>query len=359
MVIQHYTASTKTMYRQTIRLFLEFLQDKSVAGVTHLDIRNFIARLSEDGASIVSARRHVAALRRFYDFLNLGGVVSYVAPRLVTVRMTPKKTPPHLSEEEALRLIAAAQTPREKALVEFLYGTGCRLGEVRSLRVEDVDVRNRTARVTGKFGKSRVVLLTQSAATALRNYICGRKTGYVFQQDYPVPTGTLSGAGGVWVARWRDYGKPGGPIVHKYLGNSHVVSYERAKEVFDRFLRDAAPVLARPKSNAPLCQTLVDQLLRRLAYRAGLKRATAHMLRHSFATHLYENGADLVAIQTLLGHVDISTTAVYARISPFKLAETFERCHPLGAQHCKAAERKEANEAQKQTDVAEKKPEKD
>lgn len=260
MVIQHYTTETKALYRKTIGLFLDFLKDKSLARVTHYDVRNFIAKLSENGTSINCARRHVAALRRFYDFLNLGGVVSYVAPRLLIVRQTPKKTPPHLSEEEMQRLIAAARTPRERALIEFFYGTGCRMGEVRRLRVEDVDLRHRTARVTGKFGKSRVVLMTESAAKALRGYVGKRKTGYVFQQDRPLQEGHLAAGNGVWTAVWRDYSKPGYPRVQKYIGSAHIISQERAKEAFDRLRKEIAP-------DAPISLSAADNLFSLAAIR--------------------------------------------------------------------------------------------
>lgn len=344
MVIQHYTTQTKANYRQTIRLFLDFLKDKSLTRVTHYDIRNFIAKLSENGISINCARRHVAALRRFYDFLNLGGVVSYVAPRLLIVRQTPKKTPPHLSEEEMQRMIAAAQTRRERALIEFFYGTGCRMGEVRRLRVEELDLRHRTARVTGKFGKSRVVLMTESAADALRDYVGNRKTGYVFQQDRPPQRGCLAAYNGAWTARWRDYSKPGYPKIQRYIGSAHIISFERAKEAFDRLRKEIGPGLSRPKSTEPLTQTAVGTIIRCMGSRAGLSRAHPHMIRHSFATHLYENGADLLALQTLMGHVDISTTATYARVSAFKLVDTFERCHPLGSQHWRMGRKESPSE---------------
>jgi site-specific recombinase XerD len=335
MVIQHYCLATKYAYRQTIRLFIEFLGEKSVVGVTQNDVRNFIAYLSDNGASLNSARRHLLALRQFYDFLNLGGVVNYVAPRLVTVRQTPRKIPPHLSEDEVLRLIEVAKTSREKALVEFFYGTGCRMKEVRHLQVQDIDLSARTARVIGKFDKMRIVLLTESAAAALRNYIADRKTGYVFQQDYPPQAGFLSASGGSWIAIWNEYGRPGQGYqrIRKSLGNIRMVSRARAEVAFNELIANAS--LTRPFRNKPLTSTSVGNVLRRLAHRAGLVRATAHMLRHSFAMHLYERGADLGAIQTLLGHVEIETTALYARVSAFRLVDIFEQCHPLGTKHVK------------------------
>lgn len=341
LVIQQYSKGTKYVYRQSVRLFIEFLRDKAVVDVTHLDVRRFMLFLAKDGVSITSARRHLRALRKFYDFLNLGGLVNYVAPRLVTVRATPSKTPPHLSEGEVLRVIAVAQTLREKALVHFIYATGCRLGEVRCVRVQDVDLDGRTARVTGKFGKTRVVLLTSSASDALRAYIGERKVGNVFQQDYRRQRGCLVNHCGQWQAKWTDHEMPGrGEFRTKRLGQIRTVSYERAKAAFDELMASAH--LDRPKRTEPLTNATIGAIMRALASRAGLTRVTAHMLRHSFATHLYEHGADVLAIQTLLGHVSTSTTARYARVSAFRLVEIFERCHPLEMNYVKAPQASES-----------------
>jgi integrase/recombinase XerD len=335
MLVQHYSVGTQYMYKQSIRLFIAFLKDKSAVQVSHLDVRRFLLYLSEHGVSLIGARKHLLSLRRFYDFLNLGGLVSYVAPRLVTVRVTPTKVPPHLSEEEVRRFIAATQSLRERALVEFFYGTGCRVSEARCLRVPDLDLEARTARVTGKFGKTRIVLVTKSAADALRNYIGNRESGFVFQQDYKRQAGVLSGKGYMWYGRWNDYADQGQRrTVRKYFGSTRLVTRERAKEAFDEAIKGAC--LGRPKRNAPLTVTSVGNILRRIGRRAGLTRSNAHILRHSFATHLYERGADIVAIQRLMGHVEIATTAVYAQVSAFRLVDIFERCHPLGTEHAKA-----------------------
>jgi site-specific recombinase XerD len=336
MRIQHYSEGTKYLYRQSIRLFLEFLKDKSAAQVTHLDVRKFLLSLSENGVSLHSARKHLLSLRRFYDFLNLGGLVSYVAPRLVRVRIAPRRVAPHLSEQETRRLIAAAKTLREKALTEFFYGTGCRMTETRSLQIRDLDLNARVARVTGKFRKTRTVLLTQSAANALRDYIGSRETGYVFQQDYPSQKGVLTCGGGVWCGSWTEYSNGDRPNrIRRYFGRSDIVSREKAQAAFDQSRKNAC--LIRPKRNAPLTSTAIGTVLRKIASRAGLTRVTAHMLRHSFATHLYERGADLIAIQTLLGHAHIRTTADYAHASAFKVADVFERCHPLGLKHAQSS----------------------
>jgi integrase/recombinase XerD len=338
MVAQQYSAATKSMYRQTLRLFVEFLKHKSLTDVSHLDVRRFMLHLSENRVSLDSARRHLHGLRRFYDFLNLGGLVNYVAPRLVKLRRTPRKSVPHLSEEEVRRLIRAAETPRDKALVEFFYATGCRLGEVCQLQMKDVNLNERTARVTGKYGKSRIVLLTESAADALRMYVRGRDSGYAFQTEYPLQTGFVFRHNGAWLGRWSDYGKPGGGVRKtRYLGALSMVSREEAQAELAEMLRHAC--LARPKKNTPLSTVTVGWLIRRLGRKAGLPRAHAHLLRHAFAMHLHENGADLTAIKILLGHVRIETTAAYAELSAFRLADVFERCHPLGRYHVKGSPR--------------------
>src|ERR1700733_10614319 len=171
MVILHYSLATKYLSKQSLRLFVEFLKVKLIVDVTHWDVRRFMLYLSEGGGSLICARKHLVSLRRFYDFLNLGGLVTYVAPRLVSIRQTPPKIPPQFSVEEIRRLISSAETLRDKAIVQFFYASGCRMTELRVLKVQDIDLDARNARVTGKYGKTRVVLLTHAAAEALRNYI--------------------------------------------------------------------------------------------------------------------------------------------------------------------------------------------
>lgn len=334
LILQHYSKGTNYVYRQSVRLFVQFLGDKAATKVTHIEVRKFMLYLAENRCSIFSACRHLQGVRRFYDFLNLGGLVSYVAPRLVAIRSLPSKIPPHLSEKEVRRLIAASKTPREIALTEFFYATGCRLGEGLRLTMQDLDLDARTARVTGKFGKSRIVLLTRTAAEALRTYIAEEKMGYVFRQDYSPQEGTLVLHHGKWTGRWQDHGSPTGTTYHsKILGEERTTSREAAQASLNAILASAC--VGRPKRKEPLTNATIATVIRKIAHRAGLNRATAHMLRHSFATHLYENGADVFAIQTLLGHVRTETTVRYLRVSAFRLVEVFERCHPLGIYHDK------------------------
>lgn len=151
---------------------------RSLARAKHTDIRLFIAQASENGATLGSVYRHLGILRQFYDFLNLGGVVDYVAPRFVRLRLPWHQRPRVLSEAQVRQLISATRTPRERALIEFFYSTGCRLNEARHIKIENIDFVARQARVRGKLRKLRLVLLAESASTAVRNYIGNRTIGY-------------------------------------------------------------------------------------------------------------------------------------------------------------------------------------
>ena len=127
LTVQHYSNGTKRSYMRTVQFYLQFLGKKALMTATHLDVRLFIARLSGQGATLSRAYFHLQVLRGFYDFLNLGGLVSYVAPRLIKIRRPPKLLPRLLSEYQVRQLIAATRTPRDRALIEFFYGTGCRM----------------------------------------------------------------------------------------------------------------------------------------------------------------------------------------------------------------------------------------
>lgn len=326
----HYAPHTRRTYGRTVRLFREFLGSRSMASVNHLEIRQFMTRVTEDGATWLTTYNHLGTLRQFYDFLNLGGVVSYVAPRLVKIRPPTKRLLPILSEKEVQRLIAATKTLRERALVEVFYGTGCRLREVSHLRMNDVDLAARTARVTGKFQKTRVVLLTEGSISALRAYVGDRRSGFVFREDRPIPRGSLVITEGFWVARWKVYHRRfrKGSQKTKCLGRVDKMSSSEAKQEFDGLLKGVN--LVCPAIDRPLSNTAIRVILMQIGERAGLRNVGAHLLRRSFATHLYDHGAGLEVIQALLGHVYLQTTIQYTRLSTSRLLKTFEKCHPRG-----------------------------
>lgn len=324
----HYARNTQRIYRKVIRRFIDFLEDKSAATVTHTDVRLFLARISEDGASLGTVYRQIGVLRLFYDFLNLGGVVSYVAPRLVKLRRPWWNSLPALTEAQVQNLIEATLTLRDRALVEFFYATGCRLNEVIHLKVENVDLEGRTAVIRGKLGKVRTVLLTKNAAAALRAYVGNRRSGFVFQQERPIVKGCLTTANGKWLSLWPDYSGPERVRRRKYHGGINDLTYEEARKKHEELM--AGYNLVRPAKTCSLSKMAVQKAIQNIAKRAGLKRVSPHTLRRTFATHLYDHGAGVEVIKALMGHVWIHTTLKYARISTDRLAKTFDQCHPRG-----------------------------
>lgn len=335
MVALHYNVSTRHYAQRVLGRFDEFLKEKAISDVTHHEIRAFLTHLSGFGATLDTVYRHLGVLRRFYDFLNMGGVVSYVPPRFIRLKRGKQSDLPILSESEVQRLLAGARTLRDRALIEFIYGTGCRLREATHLRVEDINFENRCARVHGKFGRVRTVFLPKSTIGALRSYVGKRTTGYVFLDAIPSQKACLSVVEGAWVAKWVDYGRrdPSGFFQHrrKTLGRVDELSPEAAEEKLKELVKGVC--LTRPGHDRPLTNSTVLDVLNRVGLRVGLKNVGVHVLRRSFATHLYDHGATVEIIKALLGHVYLGTTLGYTRLSRRHLAKAIDERHPLALPH--------------------------
>ena len=328
MIAMHYAQVTKHMYGKTIERFVEFMGTRSIADANHEDIRRYIAHISEKGPSLETVHKELGTLRLFYDFLHLGGVVHYVAPRFVRLRRPWFERPAPLSKSQVQRLLQATRSLRERALVEFFYGTGCRLSETAQLRVEDIDFDAKIALVVGKLGKKRIVLLTQSAIEALRAYLGERKSGIVFQKDLPIQKGCLTTHHGKWCSFWKEYRKRGAKGHRKRVVHGEVsqLSPEEARRKHEALM--ATRHLIRPFRSVALSKMAIQEMVKRISDRAGLRRVSPHTLRRTFATHLFENGASMEIVKTLLGHAWISTTMKYVRIGADRLAKDYERCHP-------------------------------
>ena len=242
--------------------------------IDHLLIRAFLARLHRGGVKKVSAARKLAALRTFFRFLAREGVVTKNPARALLSPRRERKMPHHLEPEEMERLLAAddgtPSTVRGRAILELLYATGIRCSELVGLDLEHLDLEGRMVRVLGKGRKERVVPFGHPAADALRAWLTHRlatkpKTGAVF----------VNARGG---------------------------------RFSDRSVR-----------------TLVSRRVREIALQKGL---SPHGLRHSFATHLLQRGADLRAIQELLGHASLSTTQRYTHVDTRHLLDIYRKTHP-------------------------------
>jgi integrase/recombinase XerD len=264
-------------YRRDLAAAARWL-GRPLASAATEELERYLAELRAAGLASATVARRAAALRSFFRYLALiGARQDNPAAELELPRRT-RRLPRTLSVGEVARLIdaAAGTTPRalrDRALVELLYGAGLRVSEAVGLERSAVDLEERLVRCLGKGGKERLVPVGREAAEALRRYL----------------------------AR----GRP-------YLDRRH------------------RPELFLNAQGGPLTRAGAFLILRRLAGRAGLEpeRVHPHLLRHSFATHLLEGGADLRSVQEMLGHADLSTTEVYTHVSDRRRREVYFDAHP-------------------------------
>ena len=257
-------------------------REPDIRQLDHITIREWLASLHAANKKKTSVARKLAALRTFFQFLMREGHLEMNPARLVSTPRVEKKLPNHLSVEDMIRFIETPDVAtdlgkRDRAILEMLYGTGVRVSELTKLNVRDVDFRNKTARVTGKRRKQRVVPFGDPALHALLQYM------------------TVRGA---------------------FLNNAPPA--EREDEAL--FLNyQGTRITTRSVGR------MVDKYI---TLCAGIHNISPHSLRHSFATHLLDSGADLRHIQELLGHARLSTTQIYTHVSMEKLIEVYDKAHP-------------------------------
>jgi len=257
---------------------------------THLDlavIRAFLAELYRRGQSRASAARKLSALRSFTRFLRREGLLEADPAALALAPRREQKVPAHLSVDEMTRLLEApdASRPlgrRDRAILELFYASGLRLSELVALDVDNVNLSARIVRVAGKGGKERLVPFNKAAQDALRAWYADRAS---------LRAAGRKAAG----ARPRASGDP-------------VFVNVRGTRLTGRSV-----------------QRLVARYVAGCSTRFGI---SPHALRHSFATHLLQRGADLRAIQELLGHVQLSTTQRYTHVNAAQLLEVYRKAHP-------------------------------
>jgi integrase/recombinase XerD len=269
--------NTVAAYRRDLRSITTWL-DRDLSSATTEELERYLAELRADGLAGATIARRAAAIRSFFRHQVLLGSRTDNPAAELSLPRRHRRLPRTLSAGEAERLIqaAAGTTPRalrDAALVELLYGSGLRVTEAVSLERGAVDLESRLVRCAGKGGKERIVPVGRRAVEALRRYLA------------------------------------------------------RGRPFLDRRHR---PELFLNAQGSPLTRAGVFLILRRLAGRAGLEpeRVHPHLLRHSFATHLLEGGADLRSVQEMLGHADLATTELYTHVSDRRRRETYFRAHP-------------------------------
>ena len=269
---------TLLAYTSDLARFMDFIHrergaDARADSIDHLLIRRYLAFLHKDHQKS-SIGRKLAAIRAFFKYLVREGMVAKNPAELVSTPKKEKRVPFHLNIDEVTALVESPRegdilSQRDRAILETLYSCGIRVSELTGLSVGEVDLESGLVRVLGKGGKERVVPVGRHARQAIADYLLAR-------------------------------GNP--PLDAPFLLNA-------------RGGRLTSRSVART----------VDKYILRLA---TIKKVSPHTLRHTFATHMLEAGADLRAIQELLGHASLSTTQKYTHVSIDRLMEVYDKAHP-------------------------------
>jgi len=288
--VRNLSPHTLESYAKDLAKYEAFLEGRGVeprnAGLS--DARGFVGQLSRNGLSPRSVNRIVSGVRGWYRFMERNGEIDANPFAEIRSLRTEKRLPSFLFEEEMARLVelpsqtACAEEDsfwklRDRAVLETLYSTGCRISELVSMNIADMDLKSSTARVMGKGARERNVFLGASAAAALRQYLACRVSH--------------------------------GPKSSRLPDSVRAVFInQRGGRITDRGVRF---------------------ILGEYLVKANLgKRVTPHTFRHSFATHLLDRGADIRAVQELLGHASLSTTQVYTHVGLERLKKVYRRAHP-------------------------------
>lgn len=231
-----YSSGTRQRYSRIAGEYCHLLRNRNIKRSTNWDVRRFLTLKSRKYSRYVIIYDTLVALRNFFEFLSLGGITSIIPLRNIHIR-APHRDPPTVpSSEKVLRFIAVAKKARERAIVELLYATGCRIKELVEIKVEDIDFESRKIFVTGKLGKSRYVVFGVHAEHALKKYLAGRKSGYLFQKT-TIQKGSVYKCSrtDTWVGEVSMYTSDHPPVRHRVvfrLGPRSLVSFGEAWHKF-------------------------------------------------------------------------------------------------------------------------------
>jgi integrase/recombinase XerC len=278
---KRYSDHTVTAYEKDLDQFIlfgsEMVEDFCLVKADHHLIRQWVISLMDQGMTVISVKRKISTLRSLYKYLLREGLMEKNPTELVVVPKTGKKLPHFVQEEEMNKLMDTSfftsdfSGLRDKAVVSLFYGTGMRLAELKGIRMKDLQMNEKVVKVLGKRNKERLIPYPSEISSDLNNYIrirnelFGDSISYLFLTDKGEQA----------------YDKLLYRIVRKYLG------------------------LVTP-----------------------MEKRSPHILRHSYATHLLNRGADLNAIKELLGHASLAATQVYTHTSFEKLKKIYNQAHP-------------------------------
>jgi len=267
---------TVTNYKIDLREFSESIKDKPIEQITHLDVRLFLARMKERNFARRSVARKMACLRSFFKFLYREGYIKANPSVSLSTPKIEKKLPLFLSVDDAVKLLESPDPSddtglRDRAILETLYSTGIRVGELVGLNKEDIDFISGVLKVRGKGKKERLVPIGDKALRTIRAYF-------------------------------------------ERIGVSDI--------------NEKKPVFIN-KSKRRVSDRAVRRIVHKYIHKTSLnENISPHSLRHSFATHMLDRGADLRSVQELLGHANLSTTQIYTHVTTERLRSIYDKAHP-------------------------------
>ncbi len=284
-------------YSTDVLHFMKFLDSEevhSLEDIDHSDVRNYLGQLLDAGTVRASISRKMSALRSFFRYLNREGIIDNEPLNRVSSPKMEKRLPSFLTSEEILSLLNAPDdsTPqgfRDRAILELLYAAGLRVSEIASLDENSLDLESRQIRVWGKGAKERMVLMGEPAAEAVKQYL--------------------------------EYGRV------KLQG------------------QESTGALFLNRYGKRIAERRIQYLLKKYAGQAGIsRRVHPHMLRHTFATHMLDGGADLRVVQELLGHSNLSSTQVYTHVTRSQMRDRYLEAHPRSNEDEKAVRKQDSEE---------------
>ncbi|HEX30741.1 tyrosine recombinase XerC [Candidatus Poribacteria bacterium] len=278
---RNYSPNTLRGYRSDLKEFERYIRESglnSVLEVDHLTVRGYLARLQLNGLSRATVQRKLSSLKTLYRFLHRMGFIEADPTASISTPRVERRLPDFLTVEEVDMLLSAPREDRpievrDKAMLELMYSTGVRVSELLAIDLNDIDMSEMTVRVKGKGRKERILPFGEVAKKALERYLEIR--------DRMIPAGSNCRA--LFVSDW-------------------------GRRMTSRNFRQRLKIYTK---------------------RAGIKKKVSpHILRHSFATHMLEAGADLRAVQELLGHSNLSTTQIYTHVTAERLKRIYDKYHP-------------------------------
>lgn len=273
---RRYSNNTITSYKQEIIKFKEFI-DKDLIEVNKDDIDKYLKYLSDNKLSSKTISHYITCLKEFYKFLQMNDLKQENPLEFISQPKIKKTLPNVLTKEEINLLLKftpnTALEYRNKAMIELLYASGIRISELINIKIYDLDLVNDTVKIMGKGNKERILPIGEYSCNILKEFI------------------------------------------DKY--RNQILNKNNSDYLFPS------------KKNEHITRNAFFVILKNTAKKAGIKREfSPHTIRHSFATHLLDNGADLRSIQELLGHSDIATTQIYTHVTNKHLREIYNKAHP-------------------------------